>query len=473
MTNRYYHDEVAYARDAMSGHVLDWSNQPSPYKYYKDLDSLPLATPRFSGASLDQATLGRPPKVEAMDASGLSAVLLMSAGVTQRSHVVGLRTWASAGALYPSELYFTACGVEGVDDGLYHFEPSEGGLHPLWPGLLAAHLSGIIGGPPPELCFFISAMHWRSLWKYRSRAYRYCLLDSGHLLANLEIACAAQGLAIETQLDFPDKGLSVFLGLDDEDESALAVVRGAAPAAEPGPENAGLPPLDLHAQPLGRRIGRDRILQEAHAQGELFEVRAEPDWPMPPKPEKVFPLPGAALPEISLLDALSKRRSRRNFLAASLDAEEVAGLLAAAIPSGGPVRANVLLGPTKDLMSGAFEYLPHKHRLAILRPGEDRRRDLAASCLGQLWVGQAAMVLALWADLDAITEAGGRRAYRHAMIAAGRAGQRLYLAATAMGLGCCGVGAFYDKEAAHAAAVPEEGRLLYLLACGPVKSPME
>jgi nitroreductase len=55
------------------------------------------------------------------------------------------------------------------------------------------------------------------------------------------------------------------------------------------------------------------------------------------------------------------------------------------------------------------------------------------------------------------------------MLAAGRAGQRLYLAATALGLGACGVGAYYDRELAAAAMLPEAGWPLYLVAAGPVK----
>jgi nitroreductase len=35
---------------------------------------------------------------------------------------------------------------------------------------------------------------FRSAWKYRSRAYRYVLLDAGHLLENLRLALGALGL---------------------------------------------------------------------------------------------------------------------------------------------------------------------------------------------------------------------------------------------------------------------------------------
>jgi nitroreductase len=56
------------------------------------------------------------------------------------------------------------------------------------------------------------------------------------------------------------------------------------------------------------------------------------------------------------------------------------------------------------------------------------------------------------------------------MMHAGRMGERLYIAATAMGIGCCGIGAFYDGEAASLLRLKDEARLLYLIALGPVKS---
>ncbi len=38
------------------------------------------------------------------------------------------------------------------------------------------------------------------------------------------------------------------------------------------------------------------------------------------------------------------------------------------------------------------------------------------------------------------------RAYRYIYLDAGHIGQNLYLAATALGLGCCTIGAFFDGE---------------------------
>ncbi len=32
----------------------------------------------------------------------------------------------------------------------------------------------------------VSAIYYRSSWKYKNRAFRYCLLDAGHLLGSIE-----------------------------------------------------------------------------------------------------------------------------------------------------------------------------------------------------------------------------------------------------------------------------------------------
>jgi nitroreductase len=55
------------------------------------------------------------------------------------------------------------------------------------------------------------------------------------------------------------------------------------------------------------------------------------------------------------------------------------------------------------------------------------------------------------------------------MLAAGRLGHRIYLAATALGLGACGIGAFYDGEARELLGLGCGETLLYLVGAGPLK----
>ena len=97
----------------------------------------------------------------------------------------------------------------------------------------------------------LSAIFWRSTWKYRARAYRYCFWDAGTILANLLAAAAAEGLSTELVTAFADPEIEALLGIDGEHEGALCLVAlgsgAAAPAAEPE-----LRPLSLETIPLSR-----------------------------------------------------------------------------------------------------------------------------------------------------------------------------------------------------------------------------
>jgi len=64
----------------------------------------------------------------------------------------------------------------------------------------------------------------------------------------------------------------------------------------------------------------------------------------------------------------------------------------------------------------------------------------------------------------------GPRGYRYAMMTAGLMGETLYLAASALGLGCCGIGAFYDGEASSLLGLNESSRVLYVVSVGIIKS---
>ena len=62
---------------------------------------------------------------------------------------------------------------------------------------------------------------------------------------------------------------------------------------------------------------------------------------------------------------------------------------------------------------------------------------------------------------------GPARGYRHALLEAGLVGERVYLQATALGLGVCAVGAFYDDEASRLVGVdPAREWVLHFVAVG-------
>ena len=76
-------------------------------------------------------------------------------------------------------------------------------------------------------------------------------------------------------------------------------------------------------------------------------------------------------------------------------------------------------------------------------------------------------------DLDRATCAHGDPGYRSVYFEAGAIGQRLYLAAEAIGLGATGMGAFYDEKVhSYLGLTPELGRVVYHFTMGsPVPDP--
>jgi SagB-type dehydrogenase family enzyme len=194
---------------------------------------------------------------------------------------------------------------------------------------------------------------------------------------------------------------------------------------------------------------------------DVFE-RAEP-YKQYPDATKVLPLPPAQ-PEkkADFWAALSSRRSQRDFTSASLSLDVLALLIFAtqgitgkrgdimfrAAPSAGalhPIETYIHANRVAGLDCGIYHLNSVRQALELIRPG-DWGRQLAGAALGQDMISDGA-ALFIW------TAIAGRskwkyheRAYRYIYLDAGHIGQNLYLAATALGLGCCAIGAFFDTE---------------------------
>ncbi|MGB6553526.1 MAG: hypothetical protein WBE78_08545, partial [Candidatus Binataceae bacterium] len=127
---RVYHEitKHSYTSVRSSAYRLDWDNRPAPYKIYPTAGALALprelelsaipALAAIAASSRDNAALG----LEA-----LTRVLFCTGGLTRSKQVGGeeyhFRAAASAGALYPVEMYVAAGDVPGLEPALYHFSP--------------------------------------------------------------------------------------------------------------------------------------------------------------------------------------------------------------------------------------------------------------------------------------------------------------------------------------------------------------
>jgi SagB-type dehydrogenase family enzyme len=132
-----------------------------------------------------------------------------------------------------------------------------------------------------------------------------------------------------------------------------------------------------------------------------------------------------------------------------------------------PVCVGLLIGNVEGHKPGFYLLNRHNGTIDLAASGRLAQK-MATVCLDQAWLANAALHILFLTNLDLVEHTWGPRGYRYTMMAAGRLGQRMYLGATTLGLGACGVGAFYDNEAAQLMGLNGSSRLLYLVAVGPV-----
>ena len=185
-------------------------------------------------------------------------------------------------------------------------------------------------------------------------------------------------------------------------------------------------------------------------------------------------------------DILSRRRSIRDYSSAPASLEKlsqlrwaVQGVTARAgryalrtAPSAGalyPLETYVLVNRVSDLEAGIYHYDVRRHRLEVVRKG-DFGSEAAQAALGQEMVQEAAFVL-IWTAVVARSKWKYReRAYRYIYMDAGHIGQNAYLAAEALNLGCCTIGAFFDDEVDSLVGIDgKEEVAVYLCAVGNVR----
>ncbi|MEA2328612.1 MAG: hypothetical protein QOE68_3571, partial [Thermoanaerobaculia bacterium] len=140
------------------------------------------------------------------------------------------------GALYPLELYVHATNVTGLPKGLYHFDARAERLRAMNDGDLTAKIASALVQPEIALhaaaIVFITALFERSSFKYSERAYRFALIEAGHVGQNLDLAAVGLGLTALNVGGYYDHEVDELLGLDGVDHSTIyltAIGRDDAP----------------------------------------------------------------------------------------------------------------------------------------------------------------------------------------------------------------------------------------------------
>jgi SagB-type dehydrogenase family enzyme len=396
---RRYHERTKHTPVGVrrSAHPLDWANRPHPFKDYVGLEPQPV-----------------PEELEELLRWGAGVVRSRSYG----PDTYHFRTYSSAGALYPVEVY-----VAGAT-GLYHYHPLEHALRRLRrrerdPAQTALVLTGIL---------------WRTAWKYGLRGYRHLYWDAGTMLANL---LAVAGGEARVLTGFVDAEVNAALDLDGEREAALALL--ALGAAEP--TFAGeLEPLAHEVAPL---FARERPYPEAYelhratslgSPDEVARYQSEP--------------PGAPESWPELERVLRRRGSVRDFALEPIAQESLARILARAcgpIPADAPpcAEAYLVANAVEGLDPGTYRFEPPE-RFELLRRGSFRAEAGFLVLEQELGARSSATVFFL-ADLERVLDELGERGYRAAQLEGGIRSGRIYLGAGVEGLAAT-ASTFYDDE---------------------------
>jgi SagB-type dehydrogenase family enzyme len=374
------------------------------------------------------------------------------------------RTYASAGALYPVEVYVLCKDLPGLSAGVYHFDPAGPALERLRPGDHRGWLAQSSGREPAvaaaPVVLALSGIPWRTAWKYTERGYRHLFWDAGMILANVLGLAASVGLLTRVVLGFVDEDVELLLGLDGVKEFPLCLV---SLGSGDGPSEPDSTPgrLNIEARPLSDRELVFEAITKANDGGKLpspDEVqrwreagRTSPTSPGDPRePARADQGPSDRPPD-SLEVVIGRRGSARFFDGTPMSAATLADVMNRATrgvptdysPGGaGLVEPYLIVNNVDGLSQGAHAYRDGK--FVVLSEG-DYRREAGFLCLEQRLASDAAVTVFLMRDLGRVIDVLGDRGYRAAQLEAGIVGGKLYLGAYAYRFGASGL-TFYDDD---------------------------
>ncbi|WP_008310298.1 SagB/ThcOx family dehydrogenase [Leptolyngbya sp. PCC 6406] len=500
---QHFHDRTKYAPETLSrSQGAMQGAQPEPFKTYKlgtGYDLKPYLDLSLTVAQEDQRGWIR-----------LSHLLINTYGLTARVMTMTgepfyLRAAPSAGGLYPAEIYVISRGTTLLPAGLYNYQARTHSLWRYWEDHVWQELQTACFWHPAlehtQLAVVVTAVFYRSAWRYQDRAYRRICLDTGHLLGNLELAGNLSDYRPHLIGGFADGAVNQLLYLNEAEEGTIAIAALAdllqveqnlspVTTAQPAPTQTDFPAMV-----------DGELLAYLH-QSTCLEASADLRWttrsPVGPRLETSphtdkynfpFCLKVSTVTDPILWDdqlrgletTLLGRRSTREFSGGTLTLDELSTVLDFTyqpqhyVDQGcdsdpdyfdlGLIQTFVAVSGVEGLDAGCYYYAPHSQELRQIR-FKNFRRELHYLCLGQDLGRDAAAVIFHTADLKQAVATYGDRVYRYLHLDAGHLGQRLNLAAIRLGLGVSGIGGFFDDQVNEVLGIPADEAALYITALG-------
>jgi SagB-type dehydrogenase family enzyme len=421
---------------------------PDPFRHYAGVPVLDLPadppSPEIPALELLQGAWGA---ISSSDGPAfLSQLLFYSASISASKLVpstgyrYALRVNPSSGNLHPTEFHFLTRSLQHWPDGLYHYRPSS---HMAEQRAAGDFEMKLIASSAP-IVFVLTSIAWREAWKYRDRAYRYCLHDIGHAWQALALAARAMGCDSLAVVDFPDDEVARYCRLSpDEWPMLILELRGESiPLREA--EHRETVWYGGEANQLSPEIVAYSWIEGIHNATKL-DIRPGATAEPAPTGTGEIKLPHPASSTLAFGEVARKRRSALDFVGGppSISLAQLSAILSTTSPNF--IQLYLYAHRVDGLEPGVYRYWPERAELEQIRSG-DQRVAAAGLSLGQDLAGNACVAFSMIGDLDRAVRAYGDRGYRYVHFEAGAIGQRLYLAAEALGLGATGIGAFFDDE---------------------------
>ncbi len=213
----FYHEETKHHphRLARSPGYLDWANQPNPFRFWEGCERIDLPLLKDPSHTYTALYDYRMVNTERFTLESISKFLELALGLSAWKAIPGSR-WSvrmnpSSGNLHPTEGYLIIPHLGNLE-GVFHYNPF---LHALekrasLPPELSDRIKDFFGSE--GFIFVFTSIPWREAWKYGERAYRYCLLDTGHAIGSLRFSANLKGWKVKYLSGLSDDDLNYLLG---------------------------------------------------------------------------------------------------------------------------------------------------------------------------------------------------------------------------------------------------------------------
>lgn len=495
---------------------VHWEEQPPSFKTYEQIsvaDKIPLQgflnfSKNKEGDATENVTMEQEKEKET-----LVRLLYFSMGVTAHVTAPGgdiyLRANPSAGGLYPTEVYVAIRNYQEIPDGLYAYHPLYMELHPIRLGNVWSRLSKALLEHPSiassNTVLLFSGIYSRSAWRYKERAYRRMLLDTGHALGNVLELAHYWSLESTPIGGFVDEELENLLRLSTNDlqyQNAPEDFRDEVPLlavalhakGQASESSTGQRPSLLPQEAVQYTDSREPFQLQQNSCERLYRYSAIQEEGIQAPKEFRPSVPTLAYQEGSdkklfrdwnLPNILLHRRSCRQYNGDSIGSSDFRSILNHAFRSyvqtswhlsSDMLNYYCICLNVEGLPSGIYQVQPplnHSQEPWSLHEKQlgDFKQSCYQMCLGQELASDASFVMVYTVDFATLINTYGDRGYRYACMDAGQIGEQINLVCQQLGLGTSGIGGYFDDLINQTLGLPLTQGILYITTVGVPDDP--